>query len=287
MSEILDNIKEQISLHRKRNPVYRTILDFYERVIEAQENVSPSLEVILPEISEELKSIQTREGFPLISPNDFVLDLPSSVKLFESMCHISKNATEKMRENIQAIEGAITINALNLRELLKRHADEAYLNAVAEEFAIDDTILKFLVRMSTWPSVRTNVEVLKDRVDLKNWLRGYCPICGSAPNMSALRAEGKRFFQCSFCGFHWPAERLACPFCGNGDHERLHYLYAEGQEQYRADLCDKCKQYIKTVDTRKTASDPDLNIEDIATMYLDILASEKGFERPVPSYWGM
>jgi FdhE protein len=52
------------------------------------------------------------------------------------------------------------------------------------------------------------------------------------------------------------------------------------------DLCDKCKQYIKTVDTRKTASDPDLNIEDIATMYLDILASEKGFKRPAPS-WGL
>jgi FdhE protein len=287
MSETLNNIREQISAHRKRNPVYLTILDFYEKIMEAQESIRPSLDVILPEISEELKSIQTREGFPLISPNDFILDLPSSVKLFESICHIAKHATEKIRENVQAVEGAIGINALNLRELLKRHADEAYMNAAAEEFAIDGAILKFLVRMSVMPSLRANAEVLKSRVDLKNWLRGYCPICGSVPNMSALKGEGKRFLQCSFCGFNWPAGRLACPFCGNGDHEKLHYLYAEGQEQYRADLCDRCKQYIKTVVTRKTASDPDLDIEDIATMYLDILACEKGFKRPAPSYWGL
>jgi hypothetical protein len=41
------------------------------------------------------------------------------------------------------------------------------------------------------------------------------------------------------------------------------------------------------VDTRKTVSDPDLNLEDIATMHLDILASEKGFKRPAPGYWGL
>jgi FdhE protein len=287
MSETINNIREQISAHRKKNPVYRTILDFYEKIMEAQESIRPAIDVILPEISEELKSIQTREGFPLLSPNDFIFDLPSSMQLFESICHIARNATEKMRENVQAIEEALTINALNLRELIKRNADEPYLKAVAEEFAVDEAILKFLVRMSVQPSIRANVEILKSRVDLKNWLRGYCPICGSAPNMSALKGEGKRFLQCSFCGFHWPAERLACPFCGNGDHEKLHYLYAEGQEQYRADLCDKCKQYIKTVDTRKTVSDPALDLEDIATMHLDILASEKGFRRPAPSYWGL
>jgi len=287
MSEKLDSTREQISAHRKINPVYSKILGFYEKIIEAQENIRPAVDIILPEISDELRSIQMREGFPLISPTDFVIDLPSSVKLFESICHIARNETEKMRENVQAIEEAITINALNLKELLKRHANESYLKALAEEFAIDETVLTFLVRMSTRPSIRMSAELLKKRVDLRNWLRGYCPICGSAPNMSGLKEEGKRFFQCSFCGFDWPAERLACPFCENRDHQKLHYLYAEGQEQYRADLCDKCKQYIKTVDTRKATAGPDLDVEDIATIYLDILAAEKGFKRPAPSYWGV
>ena len=287
MGETLNRIRRQISAHREKSPACRAILDFYEKVIEAQEGMRPAIEIILPEISEELKSIQTREGFPLISPNDFVLDLPSSIKLFESICYVAKNTTEKMRENVLAIEEAVTINALNPRELLRRHADEPSLKSVAEDFSIDEGVLKFLVHMSVQPCLRANVEMLKGRIDPENWLKGYCPICGGAPNMSALKEEGRRFLQCSFCGFDWPAERLACPFCGNGDHEKLHYLYAEGREEYRADLCDNCRQYIKTVDTRKTVPDAELDIEDIATLHLDILASQRGYKRPAPGYWGL
>jgi len=56
---------------------------------------------------------------------------------------------------------------------------------------------------------------------------------------------------------------------------------------YRADLCEECKQYIKTFDTLKLSYEPILDIEDIATIHLDILASEKGFKHPVPSPWGV
>mgnify|MGYP005848174197 CR=1 FL=1 len=104
--------------------------------------------------------------------------------------------------------------------------------------------------------------------------------------MSELRGEGQRYFLCPFCGFNWLGERLKCPFCENRDHESLHYFYEEGQEAYRVDVCDKCRQYIKTIDARKLVYEPDLNLEDIATIRLDILVSEKGFKRPVPTPWG-
>ena len=80
---------------------------------------------------------------------------------------------------------------------------------------------------------------------------------------------------------------MKCPFCENNDHEKLHYFYAEGQETYRVDLCNNCKQYIKTVDSRKLDYEPDLNLEDIVTVHLDILALEKGFKRPTPNVWGI
>jgi FdhE protein len=285
MSEALRKIKEQIASHEKKSPAYQAILVFYEKIIEAQEAVKPSFDVILPEISEELRAIQTKEGFPLINPNDFVIDIRSSVSLFESVCHIAKNATEKMRINIQAMEEALAINALNLREILRKHSDESYLNAIAKEFDIDIAVLKFLIHTSIQPSVEANVEKLKDRVDLKNWLKGYCPVCGSSPLMSGLRGEGQRYFLCSFCGFLWPGERIKCPFCENRNQKKLHYFYEEGCEAYRVDLCDNCKQYVKTVDARKLGYEPDLNLEDITTVHLDILASQKGFKRPAPGHW--
>jgi FdhE protein len=192
-----------------------------------------------------------------------------------------------MKNNIQAIEEAITINALNLKELLKGFYDDSLIDGISKEFNIEKTILKFLVHMSIQPSIHANVEILKDHIDFKKWLMGYCPICGSLPYMSELKENGQRYLICSFCDFQWPWERLKCPFCENSDHKKLHYIYAEGQEACRIDLCDKCKQYIKTVDSRKLDHEPYPDIEDITTLHLDILASDRGYKKPLPSFWGI
>ena len=271
----------------EKNPVYQEIIGFYKKILETQNSTKPEIDIAPVEIKKELTSLQSKEGFPLIDKKDFILDVPSSVKLFEAICHIGKTANEKMRENIQAIEEALAINAINLKQILKRHSDEAYLNTIAEEFNIDKAVLNFLIHTSIQPSINANVERLKSQVDLKKWLRGYCPICGYPPLMSELKGEGQRSYICSFCGFHWPGERLKCPFCENRDHSKLHYFAEEGRDAYRVELCDNCRQYIKTVDSRKMAYQPDLVLEDIVTMHLDILASEKGYKRPAPSSWGI
>jgi FdhE protein len=90
----------------------------------------------------------------------------------------------------------------------------------------------------------------------------------------------KQYLPCSYCGYQWRIERLFCQFCNNKEQEFLHYFYAEGEEAYRIDPCEKCHQYIKTIDLRKIeVIDPIL--KDLATLHLDILASQKGYKRPV------
>jgi FdhE protein len=286
LSGSLEKIKEQIVQLKKKNPAYDEILNFYEKVLEEQEAIKSILNVNPIESSKDLRTLQIKEGFPLINKEDFILDMPSSVILFKSLCQIGKNATDKMKEDIQTIEEAIRNRALDPEELLARHYNEAYVNNISENLDIDKAVLNFLIHMSIKPSLDANVEKLKDQVDLKNWLRGYCPVCGSFPHMSELKGEGQRFFACSFCGFGWPSERLKCPFCENREHESLHYFYEEGKEIYRVDVCDKCRQYIKTVDSRKLNFEPDMDLEDIITLHLDMLASEKGFKRLVPNIWG-
>ena len=153
MIKSLEQKKKLIELLKGKNPAYAEILGFYEKVIEAQDAEKADVSVAALHLHNNVKSLQTSEGFPLIDRKDFILDIPSSVRLFESLCRISRNANEKMRENIQAIEEASAINALNLRELLRRHSDESYLNSIAEEFTIDRAILLFLVtcKHSTFP----------------------------------------------------------------------------------------------------------------------------------------
>ena len=142
-----------------------------------------------------------------------------------------------------------------------------------------------LIEESTRPSVKLGMEQLRTELDPETWLKGYCPICGSLPSLSLLREEiGKRYLLCSFCGYQWRIDRLICPFCNNKEQDSLGYLYGEGEEAYRIDLCEKCHQYLKTIDLRKV-EEPDLCLEDIATLHLDILASQKGYKRPVPNPW--
>lgn len=287
MNKSLDKTKELIELHRKINPVYEKLLNFYGRIATEQAAVRSGLTIQPPSINSDLKQSQMKEGFPLLEKQDFIPDIPSSTRLFESICNIARNENEKMKETVQAIEEAKAINALNLKDLLKRFYDDSFIETVAGEFNIDTVILKFLIFESVQPSIAANVEKIGDQIDVKNWLRGYCPVCGSLPQISLLKDEGQRSFRCSLCGFEWPSERLKCPFCENRDHDKLHYFYAEGNESHRVDLCDSCHQYIKTVDARKLDYEPDLAIEDIVTIHLDILASEKGYKRPVPGFWGM
>jgi FdhE protein len=284
----LEKLKKEIERHKEKNPAYEEILGFYEKVREKQLDSTPTLSVASIETKEDIRTLQTKEGFPLINKEDFTIDIPSSAVLFESLCTIAKETTSKMNEDIQKIEKAVTDDTLHLDELLLKHSDNAYQEKIAEELKVNKPILHFLVHMSILPSIHANVDLLKDHVDLKNWVRGYCPVCGSLPKISALKGEGgKRHFLCSFCSFTWPSQRLKCPFCDNQDNEKRHFFCAEGQDAHRVDLCEKCKQYIKTVDTRKLTYQPDLDVEDIATIHLDILASEKGFKRPVPSLWGV
>lgn len=280
-------MKKQLELLKKKNPMYREMLDFYGKVVEEQEKITPQLNITPAEINTDKLKIHMKEGFPLISKEDFILDMSSSVKLFQSICKISMTANEKMNEHIQVIEKAFLTSTVATEELLSRYYDESFINKVAEKLEIQKAILTFLIQMSIQPSIRANIEQLNDKVSLKDWLRGYCPICGSLPQMSKLKAEGQRCFLCSFCGYEWLGLRLQCPYCENSNHKQLHYFYAEGQEACRVDVCDKCKKYIKTIDSRKIDYEPDLYLEDVVTMHLDIIASKKGFKRPFQNIWGL
>jgi FdhE protein len=281
----MEQLKEKIDLYKKMNSSSVDMLEFYEKILEAKESFKNKITASPAKISKRLISFHAKEGFPLLAKEDFVIDIPLSVELFGTISRIGKKTNEKMKKNIQAIEEAIAINALNIRDLLKNFSDDAYLNKIVGEFDIDLKVLKFFVFESVRPFIKANRESLKSHLDLKNWLKGYCPVCGSLPSMSFLKGEGQRYFQCSLCELQWPGVRLQCPFCGSSYHKDLHYFYAEGDEAHRVDLCDKCNRYIKTLDSRKIDYDPDLDLEDIVTLHLDLLASQRGFKRALPSLW--
>jgi FdhE protein len=278
--------KERIAWFREKRPAYRQILDFYEGIWEAQNNIKITLDIPPVEIEENLKKIRLREGFPLLNKEDFHVDVSAAKKVFEAILQLGEKSPPGLRGEMEKIKQAILNKTLDIETLLSSYLDEKFLQDTAYQLKIDCPALSFFVRTSVEPSVKANVRQLREPITLDIWSKGYCPICGSAPCMALFRKDGgKRYVLCSFCGYEWQIQRLTCPFCGNREHKNLHYFFAEGNEGYRVDLCDQCHQYIKTVDSRNLDYEPVLTLEDLVTLHLDILASQQGFQRPASAVW--
>ena len=283
MEKNLEKLKKRIQQLKKKRPGYKEILDFYQKVREEQEKVKPSLDIKPILLKKEWKDLLSREGFPLFERKDFPIDLETLIKLFRSLCQIGKEANPHMAEEAKKIEEILNEKRIDLKELLIGGINESKIEDIANEFRLDKKIFSFFIQESIKPSIEAGVERLFNELETENWLKGFCPICGSLPYLSLLKEEvGKRYLLCSFCGCQWRIDRLVCPFCNNKEQESLHYLYAEGEEAYRIDLCEKCHQYIKTIDLRNV-EEADPSLEDLATLHLDILVSKKGYKKPTPN----
>jgi FdhE protein len=279
------NLEKRIQQLKQKRPGYKDILDFYQKVKEAQDKAKASLKIEPIKLKQEWKELLTKEGFSLIKKEDFPLDIEASAGLFQSLCKIGKEANPHMAEQGKKIQTMIEKKKIDLKKLFKEGLKEGRIEKVADEFGLDQKVLLFLVQNSIRPSIEAGVEQLRSEVDPEKWLKGYCPICGSLPSLSLLKeGVGKRYLLCSYCGYQWRTDRMFCPFCNNKEQGSLQYFYGEGEETYRIDLCDKCHQYIKMIDQR-IIGEGDLVLEDLATLHLDILASQKGYKRPVPHPW--
>jgi len=128
------------------------------------------------------------------------------------------------------------------------------------------------------PELEKVAEKYKAIVTKAGWREGYCPICGKEPKIGEIREEdGKRYLFCHQCGFKWPYNRIKCPFCGNDEQSTLAYFEVEGDERYHVDVCNKCRRYIKTVEIPRSGDELNLDVEDIATLHLDMIASDEGY----------
>lgn len=290
MDSNVKRMKERISAIKETHPNYQGILEFFEKLLLEQLKTRAQVDYRPPSINEDHVRLKTKEGFPILSKGDFSIDHRLGSRLFRSICRIAKRENEKLKGEVGKIESALRRKEIDLETCLTKalKGDHDYISRIATDVGIDKGLMNFLLHTTIKPFVEVTASHLRDKVDEDLWDKGYCPICGSQPLMGELRGEeGKRIWSCSFCGNQWRGKRLMCPFCENIDHRTLRYFYTEKERAYRIDICDKCKRYIKTVDSRHLPDEIFLPVEDLATLHLDILAAEKGFKRETFNFLGI
>lgn len=112
-----------------------------------------------------------------------------------------------------------------------------------------------------------------------------CPCCGSPAVASVVRIgaaiNNLRYLHCSLCNTEWNVPRAVCSVCSNDKTVALHQL--EGSDgRVRAETCDECHSTLKIVYQEK---DPNVDpvADDLATLALDMLIDEAGYERAGPN----
>jgi formate dehydrogenase maturation protein FdhE len=143
---------------------------------------------------------------------------------------------------------------------------------------MDEDLVTVAVHSAVKPFLARWAEVLLPEIDQEKWRRGYCPICGGAPNFSYLEPEnGARWLCCPRCDAEWLFQRIECPFCRNIKQKELTY-FQDKAGLYRVYTCEGCKGYLKAVDLRKGGKDIAIPLEWIKTLDMDRQACERGYQ---------
>jgi formate dehydrogenase accessory protein FdhE len=309
-------ILQRLGRLAEQKPELAELIAFYRTMLpllrEAQRTVEPFS--LAPQVAQQ----KLRAGLPLLLGEALPLDLEATQALFIQLCQIIEEIGQEavgpvkrsgwsffrrgQPDAAQLLAQAEAGNETALRAMASAQIRQAVeqgqldlgavwgalaagetqaIQQMARELQLDEELLRTLAQNSLKPALRVWAKGLQGQVDLEEWRRGSCPMCGSAPALAEIQGkEGARHLRCTLCGADWSYPRLQCVFCNTRDHRRLGYLSVEEEaEKYSLQVCEACRGYIKVIITFEPTPADLLPVEDLATLHLDLIAAERQYTR--------
>lgn len=278
MARMLTEALKTIEHYKTTTPHYEELLDILSEILILREDYRQRItEEVFP-VDEGLIAAKMAGGLPLIDLTTQVFDLSTPQEYFLKLLDIGlKRVPEEAGEILAQIDtGELEYEKLIYETFADFTEDEEEDGDELDDETFD--LLQLFIEESLRPFLEMVTEKYRDVICRHEWSEGYCPVCGREPKIGEIKDdEGKRILFCNQCGFEWNFRRIKCPFCGNEEQQSLAYFTVEEDERYRVDVCNECHRYIKIVDFRETGKTADLDVEDIATLHLDMLANEEGY----------
>lgn len=262
-------------------PAYAAMLAFYEDVFTAQEKSKSAIDLEPIRLSPDSVDTSRQKGRPLVRVSDLQFDSAAGAGLLSEVCRLIATHGTNIKASADAVAGALERRVINPQHLFKGllEGDDSLFQSTATRIGADPQALAFIAYHSIQPAIELSA------VQLATYLapdavrhQGQCPICGSAPGFAILGHEGRRVLCCGFCRHQWRAPRIFCAFCENTQTDQLHYFFAEEEKDLRVDVCDRCRQFLKSIDDREVARPVFPPLEQVASLHLDMIAVEKGYK---------
>lgn len=284
----MDRVEREIEFHLEKNKDLAQIFEVYKGILAVHLDYLDKIKVSVSFSEEEMKGF-FREGQYLLSQQELEID---PVLLRDVLVSITKAIKEKSPEAPEALvtmPEAEEFKEENVQGFLKKIAvyDKQELEKYIQEIGldnrteIDSEIISFVIFAVISPFYSVYMEEVREITDFSVWRLSYCPVCGQTATIAKHREEdGARVLECWLCHAQWYYPRVECPYCDNKDHKKLRFFYVPGDRSRQVHVCEECKSYLKTIDSKGMEKDAILDLEAIATAYLDVLAEREGYKLP-------
>jgi FdhE protein len=265
---------EALEKARTQNPELADFYEFHQRVLRLQHEAKAQIAATLEMLDQKVLRARVRQGLPQLS----FAQLPLEAEGFSRLAtEIAKALAQYDPELATGTDG---LEEMDWLSLAGRRFEQGMANEGGEE-TLDEAkmgLAETAADLALQPYLEWAAEQVMPHVDQESWKRGYCPVCGGAPDFAVLVEEtGARYLLCSRCRSQWLYRRLGCPFCNNTDHTKLLY-YPSEDEVYRLYVCQVCKHYLKAIDRRKATHRVVLAVEPLLTVAMDLAAREQGYK---------
>lgn len=276
---MFDNKLLRLTELKKRRPQYAEIYDFYTGLCQFLQEENTSWLDCRPEI--ENWEQRRKAGFPLLNRGVLFIDEGEAARFVGALLDILIKLGKQGEAELVLFKQALDAKNLSLEKLLTAclEKERAPLIEAADKLKIPSTLLEYACSTALAFGLQHWRETTL-QPSFVGWQEGYCPICGGIPSMGELVGEeGQKRLHCSVCAVGWDVTRLKCSYCGNEETDSLEYFTAEGEAGYRVDVCRKCSCYLKVVDSRELGEGLPMDVEDLNSMHLDLLAQKEGFAK--------
>jgi len=283
MASMLHKSLKKIEDYKAISPHYSDLLDILADILILREEYRKKRDTPVFSVDSKLIPGKMQGGLPLIDVAGQNFDLTRPKEYFYALMTI---AEKRLPSEAHKFLDVIRDKHFDWETIIRSSFDRTQEDEmpVRDRKATDDHDEQLdLIDLFIEESLRPELEVMAEKygaiVEKSGWTEGYCPICGKEPKIGEIRAseDGKRYLFCHQCGHKWHFQRIKCPFCGNEEQHSLAYFAVEGEESHRVDVCNKCRRYIKIVELPKSSDEVNMDVEDIATLHLDMLAYDEGY----------
>jgi len=287
LSRTAQFLQEQFESIKNELPHLASIVDGCKHLVIAQAELRERLPPAdLSDIT--LDRIAFTQGVPILNKIDFRIDSDLFREAADSIIPAMERGFPLIADQFEKILTALHSEDCLQEDFLQSLArgNEASLEDQATRLNVMPELLEMVLAEIIKPFAQKRAQSLPPLPEDAQWPKGYCPVCGSWPELSFLEGkEGARWLRCAFCGHEWRYMRVQCPFCETTDQGLMELMYLEDRPHERVELCNACKKYILGIDMRNLVSPIPREIATMGLIHLDVIAQGKNFTPGASYLW--